>query len=173
MQSKERARKVRALLFVSFGWLLTLLIGAGVDALFSLRQLDTVERQVSSRFSARSQALSTIVVSVHVYDDQLERFLLQDQLPAPSPDPSEIAEKIAEIRAALLRFPPDQFPEEQLLLAEMQNLLLDQQNSFATILTWRPEARQQRAQQFIGEQLLPWRAHIFEISQQISTVDGK
>ncbi|MGC2828896.1 MAG: sensor histidine kinase [Candidatus Acidiferrum sp.] len=173
LQSKERARKVRALLFVSFGWLLTLLIGAGVDALFSLRQLDTVERQVSSRFSARSQALSTIVVSVHVYDDQLERFLLQDQLPAPSPDPSEIAEKIAEIRAALLRFPPDQFPEEQLLLAEMQNLLLDQQNSFATILTWRPEARQQRAQQFIGEQLLPWRAHIFEISQQISTVDGK
>ncbi|MGC2673925.1 MAG: sensor histidine kinase [Candidatus Acidiferrum sp.] len=173
MQSNERARKVRALLFVSFGWLLTLLIGAGVDALFSLRQLDTVERQVSSRFSARSQALSTIVVSVHVYDDQLERFLLQDQLPAPSPDPSEIAEKIAEIRAALLRFPPDQFPEEQLLLAEMQNLLLDQQNSFATILTWRPEARQQRAQQFIGEQLLPWRAHIFEISQQISTVDGK
>ena len=173
LQSNERARKVRALLFVSFGWLLTLLIGAGVDALFSLRQLDTVERQVSSRFSARSQALSTIVVSVHVYDDQLERFLLQDQLPAPSPDPSEIAEKIAEIRAALLRFPPDQFPEEQLLLAEMQNLLLDQQNSFATILTWRPEARQQRAQQFIGEQLLPWRAHIFEISQQISTVDGK
>ncbi|MFI5093239.1 MAG: sensor histidine kinase [Candidatus Acidiferrales bacterium] len=173
MQSTERARKVRALLFVSFGWLLTLLIGAGVDALFSLRQLDTVERQVSSRFSARSQALSTIVVSVHVYDDQLERFLLQAQLPAPSPDPSEIAEKIAEIRAALLRFPPDQFPEEQLLLAEMQNLLLDQQNSFATILTWRPEARQQRAHQFIGEQLLPWRAHIFEISQQISTVDGK
>ena len=171
-QSKERARKVRALLFVSFGWLLTLLIGAGVNALFSLRQLDNLERQVSRRFSARSQALSTIVVSVHVYDDQLERFLLQDQLPTPGPDPGEIAKKIAEIRAALLRFPPDQFPKEQVLLAEMQNLLLDQQNSFATILTWRPEARQQRAHQFIGEELRPWRAHILEISQQISTVDG-
>jgi len=171
-QSKEHARKVRALLFVSFGWLLTLLIGAGVDALFSLRQLDTVEQQVSRRFSARSQALSTIVVSVHVYDDQLEHFLLQDQLPAPNSNPNMIAKKIAEIRDALLRFPPDQFPEEQVLLAEMQNLLSDQQNSFATILTWDPEARQQRAQQFIGEQLLPWRARILEISQQISSVDG-
>jgi len=172
-QSKERARKVRALLFLSFGWLLALLIGAGTDALLSLRQLDTVERQVSSRFSARSQALSTIVVSVRVYDDQLERFLLQDQLRAPSPDPSDIANKIAEIRDALRGFPSDQFPEEQLLLAEMQNLLLDQENSVATVLTWRPDARQQRAQQFIGEQLLPWRTHILEISQQISTVDGK
>ena len=172
-QSKVHARKVRALLFVSFGWLLTLLIGAGVDALFSLRQLDTVERQVSRRFSSRSQALSTIVVSVHVYDDQLERFLLQDQLPAPSPDPGQITKKFDEIRAALLSFPPDQFPEEQLLLAEMQNLLQGQENSVSTIFTWRPDARQQRAQQFIGEQLLPWRAHILEISQQISTVDGK
>jgi len=172
-QSKAHARKVRALLFLSFGWLLALLIGAGTDALLSLRQLDTVERQVSSRFSARSQALSTIVVSVRVYDDQVERFLLQDQLPAPSPAPSDIAKQFAEMRAALRSFPPDQFPEEQLLLTEMQSLLTDQENSVATALSWRPGDRHQRAQQFIGEDLLPWRSRILEISQQISTVDGK
>jgi signal transduction histidine kinase len=160
-------------LFLSFGWLLALLIGAGTDALLSLRQLDTVERQVSSRFSARSQALSTIVVSVRVYDDQVERFLLQDQLPAPSPAPSDIAKQFAEMRAALRSFPPDQFPEEQLLLTEMQSLLTDQENSVATALSWRPGDRHQRAQQFIGEDLLPWRSRILEISQQISTVDGK
>ena len=172
-QSKERARKVRALLFVSFGWLLALLIGAGTDALLSLRQLDNVEQQVSIRFSARSQALSTIVVSVHVYDDQLERFLLQDQLPAPSPAPSDVAKQFAKMRAALGAFPHDQFPEEQFLLAEMQDLLSDEENSIAAVLSWRPGDRQQRAQQFIGEELLPWRTHILKVSQQISTVDGK
>ncbi|MGC2530084.1 MAG: sensor histidine kinase [Candidatus Acidiferrum sp.] len=172
-QSKAHARKVRALLFLSFSWLLALLIGAGTDALLSLRQLDTVERQVSSRFSARSQALSTIVVSVRVYDDQLERFLLQDQLPAPGPTPSDVTKQFAQMRAALRNFPPDQFPEEQLLLAEMQSLLSDQENSVATVLGWRPGDRQQHAQQFIGEDLLPWRSHLLQISQQISTVDGK
>ncbi|MGC1620248.1 MAG: sensor histidine kinase [Candidatus Acidiferrum sp.] len=160
-------------MFLSFGWLLALLIGAGTDALRSLRQLDTVERQVSSRFSARSQALSTIVVSVRVYDDQLERFLLQDRLPAPGPAPGDVAKQFAQMRAALRSFPPDQFPEEQLLLSEMQSLLSDQENSIAAVLGWRPGDRQQRAQQFIGEDLLPWRSHLMEISQQISAVDGK
>lgn len=160
-------------MFLSFGWLLALLIGAGTDALLSLRQLDTVERQVSSRFSARSQALSSIVVSVRVYDDQLERFLLENQLPAPGLGPSDIAKQFAEMRAALESFPRDQFPEEQLLLAEMQSLLADQENSVATVLGWRPGDRQERGQRFVGEDLLPWRSHILEISQQISTVDGK
>ncbi|MGB7284907.1 MAG: sensor histidine kinase [Candidatus Acidiferrum sp.] len=172
-QSKKYARKVRALLFVSFGWLLALLIGAGTDALLSLRQLDALERQVSSRFSARSQALTTIVVSVRVYDAQLERFLLQDQLSAPSPAPGDISRQFAEMRAALHGFPHDQFPEEQFLIAQMQNLLSDQENSIASVLSWRAAYRQQRAQQFIGEQLLPWRAHILEISQEISSADGK
>ncbi|MGC1090003.1 MAG: sensor histidine kinase [Candidatus Acidiferrum sp.] len=171
--SKEYARKVRTLLFLSFGWLLALLIGAGTDALFSLRQLNSAERQVSSRFSAHSQALSTIVVSVHIYDDQLERFLLQDHLSSPGPDPSDIAKRMDELRSALRGFPSDQFPEEQFLLAEMQNLLLDQEDSIATVLNWRPDDREQRAQQFIGQQLLPWRNRILAISQQISSVDGK
>ena len=170
---KQHARKVRTLLFVSFGWLLALLVGAGVNALISLRQLDALEHQVSARFMARSQALSTIVVSVRLYDDHIERYLLQNQLSAPSPLPTDIEEAFAEVRSAVLGFPPDQDSEEQLLLRQMQNLLSDQENSVAAVLAWRAQYRQQRALQFIGEQLLPWRAHIFEISQEISSVDGK
>lgn len=171
--SRVHARKVRTLLFLSFGWLLALLIGAGTDALFSLRQLNGAERAVSHRFAARSQALSTIVVSVHIYNDHLERFLLQDELAAPSPDPNDISQQMDAMRSALQSFPSDQFPEEQLLLTEMQNLLLDQENSIASVLAWRPGDREQRAQQFIGQQLLPWRNRILTISQQISSVDGK
>lgn len=164
---------MRTLLFLSFGWLLALLIGAGTDALFSLRQLNDAERAVSHRFAARSQALSSIVVSVHIYDDHLERYLLQDELAAPAPDPSDISQQMGAMRSALRSFPSDQFPEEQLLLTEMQDLLLDQENSIAAVLAWRPSDREQRAQQFIGGQLLPWRNHILTISQQISSVDGK
>lgn len=171
--SRVHARKVRTLLFLSFGWLLALLIGAGTDALFSLRQLNGAERAVSHRFAARSQALSTIVVSIHIYDDHLERFLLQDQFNSPVPDPKDISERMNAMRAALRSFPSDSFPEEALLLSEMQNLLLDEENSTTPVLAWHQDDREQRAQQFIGEQLLPWRNRILMISQQISSVDGK
>lgn len=171
--SQEHSKKLRHLLLISFSWLLALLIVAGVDALFSLRQLDGIEQEVSHRFSARNRALSTIIVSVSVYDDQIEHFLLQDQPSDHNPDPGDITKQIAEIRAALHSFPAGEDSEVQLLLAEMQQQLLAQENSFATVSTWRTENRQQRAHQFIGQQLIPWRAHIFEISEQISSANGK
>lgn len=171
--SGQHPRKVRALLFLSFGWLLALLIGAGVNALISLRQLNTSEQQVSRRYSARSDALSTLAVSVRLYDEDLERFLLQNQLETPSPTPAQIADQLSQIRSALLAFPPDQFPEEQLLLRNLQNLLLDQENSAAAVLNWPAADRQERARAFISEDLLPWSTRILAISQEISSVDGK
>jgi signal transduction histidine kinase len=171
--SVEHSRKLRRLLLISFGWLLALLIGAGTDALFSVRRLDTVSQEVSRRFTARNQAVATIVVSVRAYDDQLERFLLQDQLNSPPPNPSVIEQNIATIRAALLGFPLDQDPDEQFLLNEMQRQLLDEESSFAAVTGWRADLRQRMAHQFIAEQLIPWRTHVYEISQQISALNAR
>lgn len=171
--SAERARKVRRVLLVSFGWLLALLIGAGVDALYSVRRLDSVSQEVSRRFTARNQAVSTIVLSVRTYDDQLERFLLQDQLNQPGPDSAAIEKNFAAIRAALLGFPLDNDPDVQLLLNALQQQLQDEENSFAAIESWRPPLRQQRAYQFIGEQLIPWRTHFFDLSQQMAALNAR
>jgi signal transduction histidine kinase len=110
-------------------------------------------------------------VSVRVYDDQLERFLLQDQLEQPAPSPADVTKQIAEVRAALREFPPDRDPQEQLFLAAMQQQLQEQEASCAVVLTWRADLRRQRAHQFIGQQLIPWRTRVFEISSQISSVD--
>jgi signal transduction histidine kinase len=170
-KSTEHTRKIRALLLISFSWLLALLIGAGIDALLSLRHLDRASQELSRRFTAHNRAVGTIVVSVRVYDDQIERFLLQDQLQATGPDPSDVANKIAAVRAALVSFPPDRDPEEQLLLVAMEQQLQDEENSCATVLAWRAELRRQRAYQFIGQQLIPWRTRIFELSSQISSLN--
>ncbi len=105
MQSSEHSKKIRRLLLISFSWLLVLLIGAGTDALFSVRHLDRASQELSSRFTAHNRALGTIVVSVRVYDDQIERFLLQDQLQErPRPEASDITNRMAAVRAALLEF---------------------------------------------------------------------
>jgi signal transduction histidine kinase len=172
-QSTEHGRKVRALLVISFSWLLALLIGAGVDALLAVRRLDRASQEVSRRFTAHNHALATITVSVRVYDDRIERFLLQDQLQESAPDPADVANKIAAVRGALLDFPVDRDPEEQLLLAAMQQQLQEEETSCAIVLAWRSDLRQQRAYQFIGQQLIPWRTRIFEISMQISELNER
>jgi signal transduction histidine kinase len=172
-QSSDNSRKLRSLLVISFTWLLALLIGAGVDALLSVRRLDRASEEVSSRFTTRNRALAVIVVSVRIYDDQLERFLLQDQLQESAPDPADVTNKIAAIRAALFSFPSDRDPDEQLLLAAMQQQLQQEENSCAIVLAWRAELRRQRAYQFIGQQLIPWRTRVFEISSQISTLNER
>jgi signal transduction histidine kinase len=172
-QSSEHSKKVRRLLLISFSWLLVLLIGAGTDALLSIRRLDRASQEVSRRFTARNHGLAVIVVSVRVYDDQIERFLLQDELQEPAPDASEITNKIAAVRAALLNFPEDRDSDEQLLLAAMQQQLQEQETSCAIVLAWRADLRQQRAHQFIGQRLIPWRTRIFEISSQIASLDER
>jgi signal transduction histidine kinase len=172
-QSAEHTRKVRALLFLSFTWLLALLIGAGIDALFSLRHLDRASQEVTSRFTAHNRALGTIVVSVRVYDDQIERFLLQDQLQESGPDPSDVTNKIAAVRFALLSFPVDRDPDEQLLITAMQQQLQEEESSCAIVLAWRAELRRQRAYQFIGQQLIPWRTRIFELSSEVSSLNER
>ncbi len=172
-QSREHAKKVRRLLLLSFTWLLALLIGAGVDALFSLRHLDRASQDVSRRFTAHNRALGTIVVSVRVFDDQIERYLIQDQLQESVPDPSDVTNKMAAVRFALLSFPVDRDPDEQLLLVAMQQQLQEEETSCATVLAWRSDLRQRRAYQFIGQQLIPWRTRMFELATQVSSLDER
>ena len=172
-QTNGHSKKLRRLLLISFSWLLALLIGAGVDSLFAVRRLDRASQEVSRRFTAHNHALATIIVSVRIYDDQIERFLLQDQLQESAPAPADVTNKIAAVRAALLDFPADRDPDEQLLLAAMQQQLQEEETSCALVLTWRSDLRQQRAYQFIGQQLIPWRTHIFELSTQISSLDER
>jgi signal transduction histidine kinase len=172
-ESQRHSKQLRRLLLISFGWLLALLIGAGVDALLSVRRLDRASQEVSRRFTARSHALGTIVVSVRIYDDQLERFLLQDGLQESGPDPADVTKNIAAVRSALLDYPPDRDRDEQLLLAAMQEQLQEQETSCAVVLAWRSDLRQRRGYQFIGQQLIPWRTRIFELSAQISSLDER
>jgi signal transduction histidine kinase len=128
---------------------------------------------VSRRFTARNHALATIVVSVRIYDDQLERFLLQDLLQESAPDPADVTKQIAAARVALLSFPLDRDTDEQLLLAAIEQQLQEGETSCAIVLAWRADLRRQRAYQFIGQQLIPWRTHIFELSAQISALDER
>jgi signal transduction histidine kinase len=172
-QSKEQSQKLRQILLTAFGGLLLLLILSGLDAFLSVRKLGRIEQEVNRRFAAHGQALSAIVISVHAYDDQMEQYLLQEQTAEHTTKVFDAVSGGAEVHAALLQYPLDQEPEEQLLLKELERGLVEQETSFAAVSVWSAEDRHQRAHHFVGEQLIPQRMHILQVSEQISLLNGR
>jgi signal transduction histidine kinase len=162
-----QARKVRRILFLAFGGLLTLMVVAGLDALHSLRQLDGIERQVNQRYSAHNQALTTILISVHVYHDQMERYLIQPDNSEDSAGAADVKSRSEEVQSALQKFPSDADPEEKALLSEIQQKIIEQENSFALIVMAQAHGVPQERLQFVLEQMMLRRAYILRISRAV------
>jgi signal transduction histidine kinase len=172
-QAIERAKVLRRILLASFGGLLALMIVAGVSSLRLLRQLDTIEQEVNRRFSSRGQALSAIVISVHVYSDQMERFLLQDGQAKNNSSAAEVTSHGTDLHAALNSYPAPREPEEQFLIQEIEQECAKEEASFSQVIRWRAPYRHQRAEQYISEQIIPRRTHILEVTRDISTLNGR
>ena len=163
---------LRGVLLLAFGGLLALMLVAGVSALFSLRQLHKVEQQVTSRFLSRTQALSEVVISVHIYDDELAEFLLDDQA-VELREAGTIAERAAKVHSALKRYPSDGGPRERQLLHEIEDSLSQQESISSAMLSLTPGDRKTRSPKFIHEQLLPRSLSMLQVSQQIASLNGE
>jgi signal transduction histidine kinase len=167
------AQRLRAALLLVFGGLLALMLLAGLGALLTLRRLHTTEQEVSSRFLRHTQALSTVVISVHIYDDQLARVLLDDSTENQGNSSGEIANHAATARSAVQHYPVDGGPREKQLLHEMEEELADQENTSAAFLSLAPQDRKARSRQFIHEQLLPRSLSILQVSQQMASLNSQ
>lgn len=168
-----QARKLRRVLLVAFGGLLTLMMVAGLDALRSLRQLDAIERRVNQQYSTHNQALTTILISVHVYHDQLERYLMEESDAENRGDPADVEKRGAEVHTALEMYPEDRDQQERALLAEIQQKFQEQENSFTELAASHPGVRPEERQQVIREQMMLRRAYILQISRNVSSWNGR
>jgi signal transduction histidine kinase len=166
-------QRLSTVLLLAFGGLLALMLVAGVSALIALRQIHAVEQQVASRFLSRTQALSEVVISVHIYDDQLARLLLAGQAVEPGEAGAEIAERAAKVHSALRRYPSDGGIRERQLLREIDESLSQQESISSAMLSLTPGDRRTRSPKFIEEQLLPRSLSILQVSQQIASLNGE
>jgi len=163
-----QAGKVRRILFLAFGGLLALMVVAGLDALRSLRQLDGMERQVNQRYSAHNQALTTILISVHVYHDQMERYLIQGDASLSNAGAADVKNRGDEAEVAIEKFPADADAEERAMLAQIQQKILEQENSFALLVMAQAQGVPEERLQIVLEQMMLRRAYILQISRNIA-----
>ncbi len=171
--SGRQLGKLRNILLVAFGSLLGLMAVAGVNALLSLRQLDSIERRVNQQYSAHSQALTTILISVHIYHDQMERFLMDEKGGENRGEAADVQKRGVEVLSALQMYPADADPEEKAFLADIRQKFQEQESSFAELSVSHRGERPDERQQNIREQMMLRRAYILRVSRNVSTWNNR
>src|SRR5215472_12524423 len=151
----EPAKTARWILLGAFGGMLLLMMIAGVDSVRSLEKLDQVSNQVMQQFAARSHALVAVVVSFHIYTDQMEQYLLSDEIASDSSDATEITKREAAVHAALGSYPRDCGPEERSLLGQIENLVTSQESRFSGVRAGSATDRKRRGRTVVFEELIP------------------
>lgn len=164
---------LRWLLLGTFAAMLLLMTVAGLAAMRSLRQLHQISQQVTEHYSARSHALQTVIVSFHVYDEQLEQFLLTDVVIAGLPERTQIATQGSEVHSALRAYSHDASSDEQSLLTQIDQAVIAEERAFDGIQTWTPAKRKLRAHAFMEEEMLPTRTQVLQLASAIADLNDR
>lgn len=173
LESSVESRKLRWILLGAFGGMLLLMTVAGIESLRSLRKLSRVSREVSQRYSEHSQALNTIVVSFHVYDDEMEQFLLADVVVTDVPSPAQIANHGTEVHMALHHYPSDCSAEERSFLTQMEEAVAVEESAFAAAPAWNPSEHKQFGRALMASEIIPTRAHVLGLVSALSHANHK
>jgi len=168
----ERGKKLRRMLLLAFGGLLTLMVAAGLESFVSLQRLDALERQANRQFATHNNALLTLVISVHSYNNQIEQFLMPGGATESSLSAEAVAESGAAARAAVERYPEDQDPQERRLLSKISEHLVEQQNSFVRVSTWRLEERARNGARFMSAEMMPHHTYILQVSREMASLNA-
>jgi signal transduction histidine kinase len=170
-QEREHGKKLRRVLLAAFGGLLTLMVVAGMESFRSMQRLDALERQANQQYAAHSKALLMLVISVHAYNAQVERFLMPEEGPESRPTADEVAQSAARASVAVQRYPEDQDAQERQLLRKIAEHLADQQNSFVRVSTWQPAERKRSGVQFLTTEMIPHRTYVLQVSQEMASIN--
>ena len=172
-ESPRGSWKIRWILLSAFGGMLLLMIFAGADSLRSLRKLNQVSGEVSQRFSARSEALVAVVVTVHTYTDQMEEYLLSDAAISNTAAPAEIQKRGQEVHTAVEKYPRDCCPQERSLLAKIDEGIARQEGSFAGMLARRADERKQRGHAFVYDELIPRKTELLRLASTVAELNDQ
>jgi signal transduction histidine kinase len=173
LESEEHARRLRWILLGTFGGMLLLMSIAGIDALRSLRRLHEVSHEVAQRYSARNQALQTILVCFHVYDAQVEQYLLTDIFVASVPERAKIATHGSEVHTAIHDYPRDSDSAERSLVSQIDQAVKEEEASFDNTQVWSLGERKHRAQVFIEQRIIPTRTHVWALASAVSQLNNQ
>jgi hypothetical protein len=105
----EGNRGLRTVLLLALGGLLLLLLYSGVSAMETMKRLHEAEESARSSSLERRRVLATVILSVDLYSDRMEAFLLSSK-PAENGAEGEVRKRADAARLALEAYPRDRSP---------------------------------------------------------------
>ena len=172
-ESSEQTRKLRWILLGAFGGMLLLMTVAGIDSLRSLGKLNQVSREVSHRYVEHNQALHTIVVLFHMYDNEVEQYLLADVIVANVPSRDDIEMQGTAVHLAIHNYPADSNADERAPLKKIEEALDREANTFASAPPWDSGDRVQRGRAMVTKEMLPQRSQILALVNAVAQANQK
>lgn len=165
-------RGQRLALIVGFGGMLLIFLVAGVDAVRLLREMrveNKILRDASLERSHRLASIRSYILLSHMY---MGDYLLDL-------DEQRSKEHLAQLRDAWSRMLSDlagyhsSTLGEAVLLKQLQGLLERHWQELSRAMNWSPADRQRRGTSFYGDEIVPLRTAVLEITTRVEDVDGK
>jgi len=165
--------RTRRLLLLGFGGLLTLLAFTGLDALSVLRRIQTENERIRQDYVHRDQILEQLRSNLYLSGTYARDLLLE-------PDPALADAHKKELETARIRI--DSMvaaynrvlrPEERLPFEKFGRELTTYFGSLLPVLQWNANQRRLLGYAFMRDSLLPRRAVVVRLTDQISQVNQK
>jgi signal transduction histidine kinase len=166
------ARGLRLALIIGFGGMLLIFLVAGVDAgrlLHQMRRENKILRDASLERSHRLASIRSYILLSHTY--------IGDYLLDLNEQRSK--EHLAQLRDAWSRLLNDLASYhsstlgEAVLLKQVQDLLGRHWQEVSRAMNWSPSERQRRGATFYGDEIVPLRMAVLEITTRVEDVDAK
>lgn len=166
------ARGLRLALIIGFGGMLLIFLIAGVDAgrlLHQMRRENKILRDASLERSHRLASIRSYILLSHTYigDHVLDL------------DEQRSKEHLAQLRDAWSRMLNDLASYhsftlgEAVLLKQVQDLLGRHWQEVSRAMNWSPSERQRRGATFYGDDIVPLRMTVVEITTRVDEIDAK
>jgi signal transduction histidine kinase len=162
------SNRMRWVLLGAFTGLLALLVISGLSAVRILRQMSGQEQAVRHALARRVQTLSGLCLSVQIYNERLQRFVIE---PTAEPDASardQMGRLAADIDSSLRNYPSDREADEAAFLQRILTLLARHQSLFDEIGAMNSGERHRKETHIVIGEILPLRTQILQCSEKVN-----
>jgi len=163
LEPAPRSDKLRWLLLLVFGALLSLLLVSGTLASRFLGEMRTQQLAATHALAARQQALSALLLSIQGYNEAVQQFVAQENAERDQAARQHLDELTVEIDSDLKRYPNDRDSTESALLDGIEDLFTQQRALYISVLAAKPEGLRRQAQSLtssrtaaLQKQILGW-----------------
>jgi signal transduction histidine kinase len=161
----------RAILLVGFGGLLALMAYAGIDAVRNLAGIRTSNESIQREFLARNKVLNRIRSDLYLSGTYLRDYILEPDPATAERHHSSLEKTRREMDNLLTQYATLIGDRERAPLTNLNRELAAYWRTADPALGWSPGERRDRGYAFLRDEVLPRRANMLAIADNIDAVN--